>query len=43
MISTFDYDHTRDNWAVGFKFDIVLRGQDATPFEDTPFNKTEGH
>ena len=38
MISTFDYDQTRENWAVGFKFDIVLRGQDATPFEDA-----EGH
>ncbi|WP_072687838.1 protocatechuate 3,4-dioxygenase subunit beta [Rhodococcus marinonascens] len=43
MIAAFDYDQTRENWAVGFKFDIVLRGQDPTPFEDTPFNDRKGH
>lgn len=34
MVSTFDYDTTVDNWALGFRFDIVLRGREATPFEE---------
>ncbi|MGI5221011.1 protocatechuate 3,4-dioxygenase subunit beta [Nocardia sp. CA-290969] len=34
MVSVFDYDATTDNWALGFRFDIVLRGRDATPFEE---------
>lgn len=33
MISVFDYEATQDNWALGFRFDIVLRGRGATPFE----------
>ncbi len=33
MIAVFDYDETRENFAMGFKFDIVLRGKNATPFE----------
>ncbi|MBZ8178289.1 protocatechuate 3,4-dioxygenase subunit beta [Corynebacterium poyangense] len=33
MIAVFDYDETRPNWALGYKFDIVLRGRNATPFE----------
>lgn len=33
MIATFDYDETRENFAVGYKFDIVLRGRGATIFE----------
>ncbi len=34
MVSAFDYDTTVDNWALGFRFDIVLRGSEATPFEE---------
>ncbi|MEU4313105.1 protocatechuate 3,4-dioxygenase subunit beta [Nocardia sp. NPDC024068] len=34
MISVFDYSATRGNWALGYRFDIVLRGRDATPFEE---------
>lgn len=34
MVGVFDYDATIGNWALGFRFDIVLRGRDATPFED---------
>ncbi|GAB06404.1 protocatechuate 3,4-dioxygenase beta subunit, partial [Gordonia amarae NBRC 15530] len=34
MIATFDYDATRPDWALGFRFDIVLRGASATPFEE---------
>ncbi|GAA3141615.1 hypothetical protein GCM10020255_018310 [Rhodococcus baikonurensis] len=32
MVSVFDYDAT--NWALGFRFDIVLRGRDASVFEN---------
>lgn len=34
MISRFDYEQTRDHWALAFEFDIVLRGPDASVFED---------
>lgn len=33
LISTFDWDTTEESWALGFKFDIVLRGREPTPFE----------
>jgi protocatechuate 3,4-dioxygenase, beta subunit len=33
LISRFDLDRTRPEWAVGFSFDIVVCGPDATPFE----------
>jgi protocatechuate 3,4-dioxygenase beta subunit len=33
MISSFDLETTVPEWALGFRFDIVLRGPDATPFE----------
>jgi protocatechuate 3,4-dioxygenase beta subunit len=33
MISRFDWDTTEESRALGFKFDIVLRGRDRTPFE----------
>ncbi len=34
MISRFDIDATVPNWALGYVFDIVLKGRDQTPFED---------
>jgi protocatechuate 3,4-dioxygenase beta subunit len=34
LISKFDWDTTVPEWCLGFKFDIVLRGRNATPFED---------
>jgi protocatechuate 3,4-dioxygenase beta subunit len=34
MISTFDLETTEPQWALGFRFDIVLNGPAATPFED---------
>lgn len=34
MISRFDLDATEPEWALSFQFDIVLRGREATPFED---------
>ena len=33
MISAYDHDVTTDHWALGFRFDIVLRGREQTPFE----------
>jgi protocatechuate 3,4-dioxygenase beta subunit len=33
LISKFDLELTQPQWALGFRFDIVLRGRDATPFE----------
>jgi protocatechuate 3,4-dioxygenase beta subunit len=34
LISKFDLETTRPEWALGFKFDIVLRGRRSTPFEE---------
>jgi len=33
LISEFDIGLTQPDWALGYRFDIVLRGRDATPFE----------
>ena len=34
MVSTFDLDATRPDRALAYRFDIVLRGRDQTPFEE---------
>jgi len=34
LVSTLDMETTQPQWALGYKFDIVLRGPDATPFEN---------
>jgi protocatechuate 3,4-dioxygenase beta subunit len=34
LVSSFDLEVTRPGWALGYRFDIVLRGRFATPFED---------
>jgi protocatechuate 3,4-dioxygenase, beta subunit len=36
MISAYDHEVTTDHWALGYRFDIVLRGRDQTPFESEP-------
>jgi protocatechuate 3,4-dioxygenase beta subunit len=33
LISSFDLSLTQPNWALGYRFDIVLRGRHSTPFE----------
>jgi protocatechuate 3,4-dioxygenase beta subunit len=33
LVSKFDLEITVPNWALGYRFDIVLRGHAATPFE----------
>ena len=34
MMSSFDMDATVPEWALAYRFDIVLRGREQTPFED---------
>jgi protocatechuate 3,4-dioxygenase beta subunit len=33
LVSHFDPNLTEPEWALGYRWDIVLRGRDATPFE----------
>ena len=35
LVSRFDLQVTQPDFALGYRFDIVLRGRDATPFENT--------
>jgi protocatechuate 3,4-dioxygenase beta subunit len=34
LIAEFDYERTEASWALAFRWDIVLRGRDATPLEE---------
>ena len=34
MVAGFDLDVTVPEWALGYRFDIVLRGRDATPLDE---------
>jgi protocatechuate 3,4-dioxygenase beta subunit len=34
LVAVFDLAITQPNWALGYRFDIVLRGRLATPMED---------
>jgi protocatechuate 3,4-dioxygenase beta subunit len=34
LISRYDHAISQPEWALGFEFDIVLRGRESTPFED---------
>jgi carbon storage regulator len=34
MISRYNHEITKEQWALGFEWDIVLRGQESTPFEN---------
>jgi protocatechuate 3,4-dioxygenase, beta subunit len=34
LISNFDWEHTQPEHALGYRFDIILRGRDATPMEN---------
>jgi protocatechuate 3,4-dioxygenase beta subunit len=33
LVSRFDLALTEPEWALGYRFDIVLRGRHSTPFE----------
>jgi protocatechuate 3,4-dioxygenase beta subunit len=34
LVSSFDLSLTEPEWALGYRFDIVLRGRNCTPFEE---------
>jgi protocatechuate 3,4-dioxygenase beta subunit len=34
MISSFSLDLTEPEWALGYRFDVILRGRNATPIEE---------
>jgi protocatechuate 3,4-dioxygenase beta subunit len=34
LIARFDLATTRPGWALGYRFDFVLRGRNATPMEN---------
>jgi protocatechuate 3,4-dioxygenase beta subunit len=34
LVARYDHDVTAPEWALGFRFDVVVRGPAATPFED---------
>ena len=34
MVSTFDMQGSQPDWALAYRFDIVLRGREQTPFEE---------
>jgi protocatechuate 3,4-dioxygenase beta subunit len=34
LVSQFDLETTKPEWALGYRFDIVLRGRESTPFEN---------
>ncbi len=36
LVSSFDWDNTQPEYAIAYRFDIVLRGRDATPMENKP-------
>lgn len=36
MVSAFDWSSTEEEWALGYRFDIVVGGHLATPTEDQP-------
>ena len=40
LISTYDHNVTEPEWALGYRWDIVLQGPHATPFEP-PLNTSE--
>jgi protocatechuate 3,4-dioxygenase beta subunit len=35
LVSAFDLDETKPEWSLAYRFDIVLRGRDATPTEES--------
>jgi protocatechuate 3,4-dioxygenase beta subunit len=36
LVSAYDHEMTTDHWALGFRWDIVLRGPASTPMESAP-------
>lgn len=38
LVAAYDHDVTQENWATGWRWDIVLRGRHVTPFEREPLS-----
>jgi protocatechuate 3,4-dioxygenase beta subunit len=36
LVAHFDWETTEESWALGYRFDIVLRGHEQTPLEEPP-------
>jgi protocatechuate 3,4-dioxygenase beta subunit len=34
LVSQFDLELTQPEWALGYRFDLVVRGANSTPFEE---------
>jgi len=34
LVARYDHDVSTPEWALGFRWDVVLRGPGATPFEE---------
>jgi protocatechuate 3,4-dioxygenase, beta subunit len=34
LIAQFDWESTTPEWALGYRFDIILAGREATPMEE---------
>ncbi len=34
LVAAYDHELTRPEWALGYRFDVVITGRSATPFED---------
>jgi protocatechuate 3,4-dioxygenase beta subunit len=34
LVSSFDLSLTEPEWALGYRFDIIVRGPESTPFEE---------
>src|SRR4029079_13010476 len=43
LVSRFDLDLTQPEWALGYRFDIVLRGREATPMETSARKEWRAH
>ncbi|MEQ1775948.1 MAG: protocatechuate 3,4-dioxygenase subunit beta [Burkholderiales bacterium] len=39
LVSSFDWENTVPEYAIAYRFDIILRGRDATPMEATKVSK----
>jgi protocatechuate 3,4-dioxygenase beta subunit len=33
LVARYDHDRTEPSWALGYRFDIVLRGPNRTPLD----------
>ncbi|MEN9668567.1 MAG: Protocatechuate (dihdydroxy benzoate) 3,4-dioxygenase, beta subunit [Planctomycetota bacterium] len=33
LVSSFDWENTMPEYAIAYRFDMILRGRDATPME----------